>query len=128
LLGQSVIFPGLGLSKTSGNFHLMKGIAGYACISGSFIYNRLAATSYQNYEKANTPQEADHLYNSAISQRRVSQILGFTAAAIWITDFVWTMAGTSGIMKTAHRQSKIKLGPDFNAFTGTPTLSLSYTF
>ena len=129
LMVQSVVFPGLGLSRISGNSHLIKGILGYGCLSGSIVFNRLAVSSYSDYEAADTPQEADDLLNSTISQQRVSQVLGFSAAAIWITDFVWTLVGTSHLKKDKHTaNSRIRFGPDYDAHTRTPLLAFTYTF
>ncbi len=129
LIFQSLAFPGLGLSRTSGNIHLIKGISAYACLSGSIVFNRLAVATYRDYGGADNPQEAEELLQTTRSQRRISQALAFTAAGIWVTDLVWTVAGTSNLKKPSLlSEYGVRVGSSFNHSIKTPLLQITYTF
>ena len=129
LLLQSMAFPGLGLSRTSGSAHLVKGIIGYGCISGSIVFNRQAVATYGDYMNADTPSEAVDLLNTTRKQLQLSHILAYSAAGIWITDIMWTYISASELKRTGKKlASRVIFGPSFNACTCMPTLNVIYTF
>ncbi len=46
---QSLVIPGLGLSRTTGNPHWLKGVVGYSCIGGSILFNKMAISTYDDF-------------------------------------------------------------------------------
>ncbi|MCP4314216.1 MAG: hypothetical protein GY790_23430 [Bacteroidetes bacterium] len=129
LILQSVVFPGLGLSKLTGKPHWLKGIAAYGCIAGSVIYNRMAYNSYQDYLEPESPAEADDLFNTAKSQNNISQVLAYAAIGIWVADLVWTIAGTSDMdRKTAETRKGFSIGTSVEPVSNVPLLAVRYRF
>lgn len=92
---QSLLFPGLGLSRVSGNPHWIRGVAGYGCIAGAVIMNRKAIATYDGIAGLPDFDEKNDLYQQSLSQDKVSEILAYAAIGIWVTDLIWTIAGTS---------------------------------
>jgi len=92
---QSVVVPGLGLTRVTGKPHWIKGVAGYGCIAGSVVMNRMAISSFNSIGDLETESEISDAYNKSIQQDNVSEILAYAAIGIWVTDMIWTLVGTS---------------------------------
>lgn len=126
---QSLAFPGLGLSKMNGGPHWIRGIAGYACIAGSVVFNQKANQTYANYGGADTGTEASELLSKAESQTTISNVFAFSAIAIWITDLTWTLIGTSGMNKSkSTSDSGWSIGSEYDYLSQTPMVSIKYGF
>lgn len=127
---QSTAFPGLGLSRYKGNPHWLKGVAGYGCIASSIVFNKMASTTYTEYETAETTGEANTLLSTAHKQNNISYALGFTAIAIWITDLTWTVIASSDLSADINNMKyrKIDIGTKLDSFARIPLLTLSYSF
>jgi hypothetical protein len=131
LILQSVVLPGLGLSRANpGKPHWLKGVAAYSCLGGSFYLNRKAYSTYESYQEQQNPDEMDNLFSQAQSQKTTSEILGYAAIGIWVADLVWTIAGTSGLNKDqmAGTQKGISLGTTMEPLSRTPLIALRYQF
>jgi len=128
---RSVAFPGWGLTKSSGNkLHLIKGAVAYSSVAGSLLFNSAAYNNYNEYLDSTDPAERPSIYHTYEVQNVTSRILGFTAAAVWITDVVWTFMGSgeSPGRDRGFRSAGISLGTEIEAYRGIPLLSLRYTF
>lgn len=130
IIAQSIVFPGLGLSRIDGKPHWIMGVAGYSCIAGSIVFDRMALSSYQEYGSSETVDDAARLLSSAETQTTISNALAFSAIAIWISDLTWTLIATS---RPADAQSmsyhrKWRLGSGYDIHTQAPMLSFQYRF
>ena len=118
LMLQSAVFPGLGLTRYTGNPHWLKGVAAYACVGGAIAFNHMALASYNKYSESTDPADAANLYSATIQQHKLSTGFAFTAALIWIADLGWTYLETSDL----------KVGAGFDPLTGIPLLRFSLKF
>lgn len=130
LILQSVALPGLGLTRVSGNPHWIKGVAGYGCIAGSVVLNRMAISSFDSVSDFDTVEESQAAYDRSVTMDNASEILAYAAIAIWITDLIWTVVGTSSMSdrsSQAHHRG-ISLTGDVDPFSRTPTFGMVYRF
>ncbi len=128
---RSVAFPGWGLSRNSGNkLHLAKGVLGYGSLAGAFVFNAKAYNTYNKYLDSVDPEERQSIYHTYETQDMTSRVLGFTAAAIWITDVVWTIVrpGTKSGAYRGMQYAGLSLASDYDTSSGIQLISLRYTF
>jgi hypothetical protein len=127
---QSVALPGLGLSRVTGKPHWIRGAAGYGCIAASVVMGRSAVNTYNGIEDLEDFTEINRAYDKALQQDLVADVLLFTAAGIWITDFVWTLVGTSGLKKPAYygQAAGWSVGGKLDPLSASPLLSVCYRF
>ena len=118
---RSIMLPGLGLKKISGNPHWLKGVAGYACLGGSLALNRVALNTYDGIQELVEFEDKDALYRKALTQNRAAHALAYTAAVIWASDLVWTMVEGS-------KQRNLSMGGNLDPLTNIPLLSFRYIF
>jgi hypothetical protein len=128
---QSLVLPGLGLSRMHrGQPHWIRGVVGYGCIAGSVYLNRKAVSSYDAYRNPADPDEVDALFNRALQQDNISEILGYAAAGVWIADFVWTFIGSSALnQEHIHAgMGMLSLGAAVEPVSRIPVLALKIQF
>ena len=130
LVMQSLAFPGLGLSRYSGNPHWLRGVAGYGCIGGSIVLNKMSWKNYDGISDLTEYVDKDDLYQKALKQYNSSRILAYTAIGIWVSDFIWTLVGTSDLKRqsSAVHPRGLFIGSDIDPVTCTPLLCLNYRF
>lgn len=126
-IALSAILPGLGnrVVKGSGAQWLL-GVAGYGCVAGSIILNRSAYNAYEDYKKADDPGERDDYFSKAESNDKISRVLIYGAAAIWVSDLVWT-----GLQAGKSRKSstpKMTLYYHYDPVINEPLFGFSYRF
>ncbi|MFH0756237.1 MAG: hypothetical protein V2B15_02985 [Bacteroidota bacterium] len=128
LVLQSVAFPGLGLSRYRGGPHWIKGMAGYGCIAGSVVMNRKAISTYKGINDLTGFDEKNTLYKESVQQDHISEVLAYTAMAIWATDLVWTIAGTSDLKMSSNLKRRIFVDPRIDPVSNVPMLSFTCKF
>jgi len=130
LIIQSVAFPGLGLSRYTGNPHWIRGVAGYGCLAGAVVMNRMAINTYQEIMELSDFDEKNTLYQKSQTQDQVSEVLAFTALGIWISDMVWTLVGTSDLKKSSLYSERrgLSLNTDIEPITSAPMIGIVYRF
>ena len=131
VIAQSMVFPGWGLSRiNNGKPHWLKGVAGYGCIGASVIYNKIAVSSYEDYDNAIDIGQRDEFYNNSVRQDNLSEIFAYTAAGIWMIDFIWTIAGSSKLNNEQnYRQVKrFSVYPVYEPHIRAQMVSVIYTF
>ncbi len=131
LIFQSVLFPGLGLSRVNkGQPHWIKGVAGYGCIAGAIYFNSKAISTYDAYRNSDRLDQVDEIYNRAVRQDVTSEILAYAAIGIWVTDLVWTIVGTSDLK--GHQSSSINkgisVGTSVEPLSAAPMIAFRYRF
>ena len=130
LVFQSLVFPGWGLSRLQKKPHWIKGLAAYGCVAGSVYMNRRAVDTYGQIDSYQDYQDKDDLYQEAMKQDNISEVLAYTAAGIWVVDFIWTLVGTSEL-KTKHKNSSdsgLSLITDIDPVTYAPMVGLHISF
>lgn len=128
---QSVIFPGLGLSRINkGKPHWLKGVAAYGCVAGSVIYNKKAASSYDSYLNADNTTDINNFFDTSVKEDNFSEILAYSAIGIWVIDLIWTIAGSSKLKKELNNLNAkaISISADYEPFVSVPMISLKYKF
>jgi len=127
---QSLAFPGLGLSRMTGNPHWLRGLVGYGCLAGSVVLNRMAIATYEDYRYTEVGTKKDNYYDLSTTQDNVSEILAYTAIGIWVTDFIWTLIGSSDLKKQ-HLLSEMKgfsISTGVDQQTQVPLIGIRYQF
>lgn len=128
LLLQSVAFPGLGLSRYKGGPHWIKGVAGYGCIAGAVIMNRQAISTYEEINDLADFDDKDALYKKSMQQDNISEVLGYTAIAIWVSDMVWTILGSADLKMSSHHNQRLKINSRIDPVSNAPMLAFTYKF
>lgn len=95
LVAQSLVLPGLGLSRMTGKPHWIRGVLAYGCLAGSVAMNRVAVSTYESIYGEQDYDRRKELFDLSLSRDQTSEILAYSAAAIWLVDFAWTLVGTS---------------------------------
>jgi len=130
LVFQSLVFPGWGLSSLKKKPHWIKGLAAYGCVAGSVYLNRQAVETYGQIDSYQDYQDKDDLYQEAMKQDNLSEVLAYTAAGIWVIDFIWTLLGTSEL-KTKNKNSSdsgLSLITDIDPITYAPMVGIHISF
>jgi hypothetical protein len=126
-LAMSAILPGLGNRAVKGSgAQWLIGVAGYGCILGSIVLNNSAYNAYEDYKLADNAEDRDDYFNKAENNDKISRILIYGAAAIWVTDLIWTgiQAGKAG----KSPDTKVSLNYYFDPVLKKPLLGFSYRF
>ena len=130
---QSLVLPGLGLSRVKRKPHWLRGLAGYGCLAGSIYFNQEAINKLNDISNSNkygSFEEREDLFARAITMDEYSEWLAYAAISIWVIDFIWTVAGSSELSKNSAFQDlegfSIKGGLD--PLTYAPTLGITYRF
>lgn len=121
LILQSLAFPGLGLSRFTGKPHWIRGAAAYGCLAGSVILNRKAVNTYDSMQEMTEADDIAHTFEQSVNQDKVSELLVYAAAGIWVTDIVWNILGTS-------EMNKISFASNLDPITFVPMIRVSYRF
>lgn len=131
LILQSLVFPGLGLSRIhAGKPHWIKGVVGYGCIGTAIYLNREALKNYNAYLNPDNINDIDELFTKAEQQDQISEILAFVAAGIWVTDLIWTILGTSEgkLASSAAKLNRISIEPKIEPLSAIPMVGVRYRF
>lgn len=128
---RSVAFPGWGLTKINpGSKHWIKGVAGYGFLAGAGAFFQLSELNYQKYSDSYDQAERDQLLNKSNSQGTYAVVMAGAAAAVWVTDLVWTIVASGGLSGNAgvYYQKPFTIGTGFDNVTQAPLLAFRYTF
>ena len=126
---QSLLFPGLGLSRATGQPHWLRGVAGYGCMISAIAFNQISKSSYENYKGESDIGTRDDLYDSSVSQDGVSETFAYAAIGIWVTDIIWNFIGSSRLAEQPYVQErKIKRSTRFDPALKAPMLAFELKF
>jgi len=126
-LGLSAIMPGLGinrLNKGEGAYWVL-GIAFYGTGAASAYYYIQANNTYTNYLNTSDMEQRNKFYDQSKDERLLAQIFMYSAATIYVTNIIWTLAQRN---KTKSKTQKLTVGGAFDPVTSKPMLSLGYKF
>ncbi len=130
LIIQSLALPGIGLSQTTGNPHWIKGVAGYGCIAGSVVLNKVAVATYDSFLEAGTTEDAEISLTKSVRQDNISEVLAYMAIGIWVADIIWTVAGTkdSSMNPLFSENRGISITTGIEPLTIAPWVGIRYRF
>jgi hypothetical protein len=125
----STLYPGLGSSKiTLRGYHLIKGVAAYGSLAGSYLYKKKSHQSALDYDKAITSVDRDKYFNASQHEDQLSKILLYTAGAIWIIDYVTVIASENRSQKKGFKSKIVYLGPAIGSGSYFAGLTMIYNF
>jgi hypothetical protein len=127
LVIQSLVFPGWGLSRINKGPHWLKGIAAYSCLTGAIVFNAKAVDNYNNYLGTSDIDEGNKLFTLSNKQDKISEGLVIAAVSVWLTDFIWTVAG-SGKVKTNMAENGVSVESYYDPVSNVPLLAFKYSF
>ncbi|MCK5137734.1 MAG: hypothetical protein KAR19_18255 [Bacteroidales bacterium] len=130
LVLQSLLIPGLGLSRVTGNPHWIRGAAGYGFITGSIVLNRKAVNTMNSIDDLDDANDIKEAFNNSVRQDNVSELFAYTAIGIWVTDIIWTIAGTSDLKKLPlYSEARgLSFKCNLDPVSNVPLVSMSYRF
>ena len=130
LILQSLAVPGLGLSRSTGKPHWLRGVVGYGCLIGSVALNQVAWNTYDGIGDLTEYEEKEDMYRKASNQNSISRVFAYTAAAVWAADVIWTIVGTSdmGGSTRLSRSEGFSVGSTLDPLSNVPMVSLKYSF
>ena len=105
-------------------------MAGYGCIAASVKYNKQAVASYNDYLGTESLSDQDSFYDNSVKEDNLSEIFAYAAIGIWVTDFIWTVAGSSNLNKDSKysQMEKFSIKPKYDPRFQASTLALSFNF
>ena len=82
------------------------------------------------YQIPGTLGEVDDLFDQAVKQDNLSEVLAYSAIGIWLVDMVWTIMGSSNLndVHASDDRKGISIGTTFEPQFNVPLLSLRYSF
>jgi hypothetical protein len=128
---QSIILPGLGLSKLNNRKpYWIMGVAGYGLIAGSIIYNGASKSNYENFLNSNHPQQEASYHKKYENQNTISVACAIGAATIWIADLIVVIRSSSKQKDSSvsNKKNNLSLIPEYKFNYKTPVLTLTYKF
>jgi len=127
---QSIAFPGLGLSRVTGNPHWIRGVAGYGCVITSIVLNWQAIKTYDGIDDFDYFYDVIDVFDKSLLLDNISEIFSFAAVGIWVTDIIWTLAGTSDLnMKPRLSQNRgFSFETKIDPLSKMPLLSFNLRF
>jgi hypothetical protein len=125
----TTLYPGLGSSKiTLKGYHMVKGVAGYGALAGSFLYMRKADQSAVDYDKATTTADRDKYYEAYNDQKMASRIFIITTGAVWLLDYVTDLVAMNRSQKKGFKSNIVYLGPSVISPNYYKGLTMVYNF
>lgn len=127
----STVLPGLGLAKIEDKkIYSLAGIAGYGSLAFSLGYMFNSKDLYQDYSNSNLISERESYYNDYINHRNMAEIFGWSAAAIWLADYVWMTIkyGQSDKHDYGSVSHRISLNYSYCVSSGAPVISMKVRF
>ncbi len=126
---QSIVFPGLGLSRVTGQPHWLKGVAGYACIGSAIAFNRMARSTYDDYLVEREITISDELFEKAVQQDQISELCTYAAIGIWVTDIIWNLVAASKMNQPLQGEGKsLLITPYYDPEMQASMLALRFRF
>ena len=121
----SAVVPGLGITKLNkGGPYWIMAIATYGAAAGSAAFYFLADDNYSKYLVATDMDKRNSYYDKAESQNMISDILMYSAGAVWLGNMIWTLAHPN---KTKSAKG-LSFGGSYDPVMGRPVFALRYRF
>jgi len=109
------------------------GAAAYGLVASSIIFNRTAASRYDDYRVSTDMDKRNDLYSSAVANKQLSAIFITAAVTIWVADLTWLIIKgkkksppLGGGFRRGYKG--VSLGYKYNPVIGKSLLSARVTF
>lgn len=121
----STFVPGLGISKLNkGGPYWIMAVASYGAAVGSVVFYYLADDNFKKYLESMDIDERNTLHSKAESQNTISDILMYSAGAVWLGNMIWTL-----VQPNKTKQAKgLSFGGSYDPVFGRPVFALRYRF
>ena len=90
----------------------------------------MAIATYEDYRYTELGTKKDNYYDLSVNQDNMSEILAYTAIGIWVTDFIWTLIGSSDLKKQPL-YSEVKgfsISTSVDQLSQVPLIGIRYRF
>jgi hypothetical protein len=125
-LGLSAVVPGLGITKlNNGGVYWLMAVGFYGTGAASAYYFIKYDDTYRKYLDMTDIEKRDKLYSQAQNEQVITQVLLYSAVAIYVTNIIWTLAQRN---KTKPKEIPVTLGGSVDPVSKTPVFLLRYTF
>ena len=127
----SIPIPGLGQSLLKrGKPYWLAGVAGYGCLAGSVILNRMAASTYDEYKSSDVETDRISFFDEAVRKDKYSKCLAYSAIGIWAADLIWVIVTPtkSSRSQVAQKERKLEIKPCLDTRSNITMVSLTYKF
>ena len=122
----SAFVPGLGLTKlNNGGPYWIMAIAFYGAAAGSYLYYSMAEQNYTKYLDARTESDRNSFHSTVESQKTISEVLMYTAGAVWLGNMIWTLASPN---KTKPGDKVVSFGGTYDPMAKAAVFTLKYKF
>ncbi len=122
----SAVVPGLGITKlNNGEPYWIMAFVVYGAAAGSYLYLSLADQNYTKYLDARTESERNSLHSTVQSQKTISEVLMYTAGAMWLGNMIWTLATPN---KTKPGTKGLSFGGSYDPWAKAPVVNIKYNF
>ena len=130
LVVQSLVLPGLGLSRLKRKPHWLRGLIGYGCLGGSVYLNREAAARLNTIPDNSNFNTQTDIFQQVVMMDNISEGLAYAAIGMWVIDFFWTVAGSSPLKKSSVYSGTegFTLNAGVDPITHAPLLGISFRF
>jgi len=121
----SAIVPGLGITKLNkGGPYWIMAVATYGAVAGSVVFYFLAEDNFNKYLASMDIDERNTLHSKVESQNTISDVLMYSAGAVWIGNMIWTL-----VQPNKTKQAKgLSFGGSYDQVFGRPVFALRYKF
>jgi len=121
----STFVPGLGISKLNkGGPYWIMAVASYGAAVGSVVFYYMAEDNFNKYLASMDIDERNTLHSKVESQNTISDILMYSAGAVWLGNMIWTL-----VQPNKTKQEKgLSFGGSFDPVIGRPVFALRYRF
>ena len=129
-LAPSVVFPGYGNTRITRKPYWILGLAGYGSLVTSYMFNRSATSSYDEYLAEKTDRELRFIhYDDAEADKKISMAFGVAAGVIWAADITLLIVNYKKQKKNLSSASKPKtsFGYSYSTQLGANMLTLKIT-
>lgn len=125
----STLLPGLGCSKTTLKpIHLVKGIAGYGCIAGSFYFNNKSNKTFADYQDSDVAADRDRLFDQSVKEKNLSDILIYSGGAVWLIEYVNILIARNHSRNKGFKSEIVSFSPYMDIDNNYKGISMIITF
>ncbi|MCP4310825.1 MAG: hypothetical protein GY790_06145 [Bacteroidetes bacterium] len=129
VIAQSLILPGLGLSRATGNPHWIRGGLGYLAVGSAVVFDISSQNSYDQYLLENDVAERDALYSKSVSHGNLSKVMFGCTAMIWVGDIIWNVVAVKKLNAvSAEKRMGLSISPTYEPVSKTLLFAVKYKF
>ncbi len=127
----SAVLPGLGIAKLKQkNSFFALSVITYGTAAMSYIYNNMAYNNYTEYLDNEIISSESDSFNKSKTQKTMSNVFLYTAAATWTTNLIWTVIASSKNNKSTafYNNNRLNFTVNINRHYKIPEFGISYKF